>query len=279
VKLSISILVFLALFLIAIPAAIGADPDDYEGSKDHPLLTRMPGFYIYGYEESEYDSAEFFDSKDQKYVIEGHKYEIKYQLKEGQKAPGQLNVVKNYTNAIRKIGGEILSEHDDANMKVVTGGSETWIYLWADSYGETYSLTIIDKKALEQQVVADPKAMADDIMATGHVAVYGIYFDTDKATIKPESDPTLKAVAQLLKNNPTLKVFIVGHTDMTGKLDHNMDLSLKRAEAVVKELTGKYGIDASRLKAKGVGPLCPVASNKTEDGKAKNRRVEIVEML
>jgi len=277
-RLTILIFSILALFLSAYNVVV-ADPEDVEGSKDHPLLTRMANYYISDYEEAEYDSAEFYDQNDKEYVIEGHKYVITYQLKDGYEASGQMNVLKNYTNAIRKIGGEILYESHYAYAKIIKGGSETWIYVWVNDDGSTYTMTIVERKALDQQVVADPKAMAEGIMAEGHVAVYGIYFDTDKATIKPESDPTIKAVAQLLKNNPSLKVYIVGHTDMTGKLEYNMDLSAKRAEAVVKELVGKYGIDSSRLKSKGVGPLCPVASNKSEDGKAKNRRVEIVEIL
>jgi outer membrane protein OmpA-like peptidoglycan-associated protein len=253
--------------------------EDMEGSKDHPLLTRMRDFYISNYEEYDYDKASFYDDKETEYVIEGRKYVISYQLKDETKSPGNLNIVKNYENAIQKIGGTILSKSDDYTyMKVVKGGAETWICLWVQWDGGAYELTIVERKALEQQIVADPKAMGDDIMAQGHVAVYGIYFDTDKADIKPESEPTLKAIAQMLKNNPSLKVYVVGHSDSSGKLDYNMDLSAKRADAVVKALVSKYGIDATRLKAKGVGPLCPVESNKTEDGKAKNRRVELVEM-
>lgn len=270
--------IFTGLFLVSMTIFVAFAEDDVEGSKDHPLLSRMDNFYISEYEEEEYGSAEFYDEKDTEYVIEGHKWVIGYDIKEGFQAPGQINVVKNYTNAIRKIGGTILFEGRYAYMKVVKGGSETWINVWVTSDGGGYRLTIIEKKALEQQVVADPKAMASDITDTGRTIIYGIYFDTAKADIKPESEPTLKAIAQMLKNNPSLKVYVVGHTDSDGKLDYNMDLSAKRADSVVKALVSKYGIDATRLKAKGVGPLCPVASNKTEDGKAKNRRVELVEM-
>jgi OOP family OmpA-OmpF porin len=252
--------------------------EDVEGGKDHPLLSRMNGYYIYDYVEQEYDSHEFYDDADKEYIIEGHMYAIYYSLEEGHQSPGQLNVVKNYTNAIRGIGGTILREGTSATMKVVKDGMETWVDVWADSYGNDYTLTIVEKKLLDQQVVADPKAMAGDIMKEGHVAVYGIYFDTDSDKIKPESDPTIKAIADMLKANPSLKVYVVGHTDMTGTLEHNMDLSSRRAVSVMNELVSKYGITATRLKSKGVGPLCPVASNKTEDGRAKNRRVELVEM-
>jgi outer membrane protein OmpA-like peptidoglycan-associated protein len=131
---------------------------------------------------------------------------------------------------------------------------------------------------MEQEVVADPEAMAGDIKTTGHASVYGIYFDLDSYTIKPESEPTIKAIAEMLKANSSLKVYVIGHTDMTGKLEYNMELSGERAEAVVNALVDRYGIAADRLKAKGVGPLSPVSTNRTEEGRKLNRRVELVEM-
>jgi OOP family OmpA-OmpF porin len=106
--------------------------------------------------------------------------------------------------------------------------------------------------------------------------VYGIYFDTGKSVMKPESNPALEEITKLLKHSGSLTLFVVGHTDNVGNLESNLNLSADRADAVVKALTGK-GIAASRLKAAGVGPYCPVASNRTDDGKAKNRRVELVE--
>ncbi|MEO0287903.1 MAG: OmpA family protein, partial [candidate division WOR-3 bacterium] len=120
------------------------------------------------------------------------------------------------------------------------------------------------------------KDIYEKLKTEGHIAIYGIYFDFDKADIKPESEPTLKEIARFLRENPEIKVYIVGHTDNVGKLDYNMELSRKRAENVVKELVNKYGISKERLKAFGVGPLAPISSNDTEEGRAKNRRVEIV---
>jgi outer membrane protein OmpA-like peptidoglycan-associated protein len=129
---------------------------------------------------------------------------------------------------------------------------------------------------MAQEVVADAKFMAEGINTTGHVAIYGIYFDFNKADIKPESEPTLKEIVNLLQQDTKLKLYVVGHTDNVGGLDYNMKLSQQRAEAVVKELISKYKITPDRLKANGVGPLAPVTSNDTEEGKAKNRRVELV---
>lgn len=129
---------------------------------------------------------------------------------------------------------------------------------------------------MQQEVTANAEAMGNDINTTGHAAIYGIYFDTGKAEIKPESDTAISEMAKVLKNNGGLKVYIVGHTDNVGSFDSNMKLSNDRAAAVAKALSTKYGIAAARLKAYGVSSLAPVASNDTDDGKAKNRRVELV---
>ncbi|MCX5841461.1 MAG: OmpA family protein, partial [Deltaproteobacteria bacterium] len=125
-------------------------------------------------------------------------------------------------------------------------------------------------------VVADAAALGASIAATGKATVYGIYFDTGKSVMKPESNPSLEEITKLLKQNGSLTLYVVGHTDNVGALDNNLKLSADRADAVVKTLIGR-GIVASRLKGSGVGPYCPVASNRTEEGKAKNRRVELVE--
>ncbi|MDI6792888.1 MAG: DUF4892 domain-containing protein, partial [bacterium] len=141
-------------------------------------------------------------------------------------------------------------------------------------------LDVIEVKPMEIGLVTvnvNAESLAKDIAKTGHVSVYGIYFDTGKADVKPESEPVLKEIAKLLQQNPKLSLYVVGHTDNVGTLNSNMELSKLRAEAVVKTLIPKYGIDAKRLHPVGVGPLAPVASNKTEEGRAKNRRVELVE--
>jgi OOP family OmpA-OmpF porin len=140
-----------------------------------------------------------------------------------------------------------------------------------------FSLTIVEKEAMRQDVLADAGAFASGIKEAGHVAVYGIYFDTGKSDVKPESDAALKEIARLLSQEAKLKLYVVGHTDSVGQLDANMKLSQARAEAVVKVLTTRHGVAAARLKAAGAGPIAPVASNATEEGRASNRRVELVE--
>jgi outer membrane protein OmpA-like peptidoglycan-associated protein len=129
---------------------------------------------------------------------------------------------------------------------------------------------------MNQDVVADASSMANSLKQTGKVALYGIYFDTGKATLKFESQSTLQEIAKLLKADTGLKLFVVGHTDNTGIFEANMKLSMERATAVVNALVSQYSVSAASLKACGDGPTAPVASNDNEEGKALNRRVELV---
>ena len=143
--------------------------------------------------------------------------------------------------------------------------------------GAYIAVDIIEPKAMAQNmVVVRADEMSKAISATGRVALYGIYFDTNKADIKPESKPALEEIAKLLKGEPNLKLHIVGHTDNVGGLPANLELSRHRAEAVLAALKGSYGIAANRLTANGVAYLAPTATNTTEEGRAKNRRVELV---
>ena len=138
-------------------------------------------------------------------------------------------------------------------------------------------LDVVEDKPMDSKMVTvDAAKMAKDIATTGRVALYGLYFDTDKADLKQESAPSLVEIAKLLKAEPNLKVYIVGHTDNVGIFDYNMNLSQRRAKSVVDQLVQSYGISPDRLKPAGAGMIAPVASNDDEAGRAKNRRVEIV---
>jgi outer membrane protein OmpA-like peptidoglycan-associated protein len=125
-------------------------------------------------------------------------------------------------------------------------------------------------------VTVNAAAMARALAESGHVALYGIYFDTNRAELKPESQAAIQEVASLLKGDPGLKLLVVGHTDNVGGYDANVALSERRANAVLQELTGKHGVAPGRLRAVGVGMAAPVAPNDADDGRAKNRRVELV---
>ena len=139
-------------------------------------------------------------------------------------------------------------------------------------------LQVVEAKPMAtHEVTVDSKAMDEGLARSGHIALYGIQFATDSSTLEKASDSTLEEMAMLMKSRPGLKVFIVGHTDNTGVLAHNVALSQARAEAVVKALETRYHVSAGRLAAKGLASYAPVASNSDDAGKARNRRVELVE--
>jgi OOP family OmpA-OmpF porin len=268
------------VFLLAF-SDIAFAQEDAKGCKDHPMFTRMPNFYIQECKEKDFDQADFVDEKRNEIKVEGRVYGSEYAIKKGVKAPADLQILRNYQNAIKKIGGVVVHEHLGSNygktyLKLSKAGKTYWVIVNSHS-GEKYKLTIIEKAEMAQEVVADAKSLMGDIHATGHASVYGIYFDFDKANIKPESEPAIKEIAKLIQENKGLKIYVVGHTDNVGTIDYNMKLSKARADAVMKELITKYNISAQRLKAYGIGSLAPVASNKTDEGRAKNRRVELVE--
>jgi OmpA-OmpF porin, OOP family len=141
-----------------------------------------------------------------------------------------------------------------------------------------YALLVVDQAAMktDQITVPTPKGITDAFASTGRIALYGIYFDTGSATIKPESAPTLKAIADLMTQDPKLSLIVVGHTDNVGEFAANITLSQARAAAVTSALTGQYKVVASRLTPFGAGMAAPAAPNASDAGRAKNRRVELV---
>ena len=269
-----------AVFVLAMIALAQADK---AGSKDHPLFSRMPGYYIAEYSDREFDAEPMTvpdAGKKVRQSIEGHTYRLIYRPTKGTQAASPLQIVRNYMNAATSVGGEVLFENKfgaaGCTLRIAKGGYEYWASI--DAYPTFYKLNIVEKQAMKQDVVADAASFARDLGATGKVAVYGIYFDTAKADLKPESEVAIGEIAKLLKQQPSLKLFVVGHTDTVGDPAMNLKLSQARAQSVVAALTAKHGIAAARLHPFGAGPFAPVASNKDEDGRAKNRRVELVDM-
>jgi outer membrane protein OmpA-like peptidoglycan-associated protein len=277
------LIAFFTLVLL-VPAAFAQN--DKAGTRDYPGITRMPGYYIYDEKQSQFDSFAFLvtaNGKDTEQQVEGRLYKFQYIQKEGVPETSTLQVIRNYQNAVRAAGGQVLNDQSgdsgswrNTTLRFNRGDKEVWILI--ESRSDHHDLTIIEKQAMAQEVVITAEAMGNDLNAGGRVAIYGIYFDTGKADLKPESDPALAEMAKLLKQHPALKVFIVGHTDMVGDAAMNVKLSQARAQSVAAALSAKYGIAAARLAPFGSGPYSPVASNKTDEGRAKNRRVELVEM-
>lgn len=275
-KKTVTVIFSLFFVLASFALSMAAADQDAKGSRDHPLLSRMPDYHIYRYRDMDFERYNFID-KDGKHIsVEGHRYIINYYPNKGAATPGDLKIIRNIQNALIKIGGKVLHEsRGRSTIMVQKGGKETWVEVKTNS-GKYYDLTIIEKEAMKQEVAANAEAMGNDMNTTGHVSVYGIYFDTGRSEIKPESDAAISEIAKLLNADGTLAIYVVGHTDNAGSFDSNMKLSRERADAVAKTLAGKYGIAATRLKSHGAASLSPVTSNDTEDGRAKNRRVELV---
>jgi len=138
-------------------------------------------------------------------------------------------------------------------------------------------LDVLEAGAMETGLVSlDLKGLNDAIENEGKAVLSGIYFDNDKATLKPESDASLKIIAQYLNTHGQNQVYIVGHTDNQGDYSHNLELSERRADAVIQALVKQYSININRLTAAGVGPVSPASNNKSENTRKTNRRVEMV---
>jgi OOP family OmpA-OmpF porin len=182
---------------------------------------------------------------------------------------GQLDGIR-YLVARRTSGGHEISVLVFAGLRAYPQPAET--------AGRTaVYVGIVERAAMDRgMVTVDAAAMSKSIASDGHVALYGIYFDTGKADLKPASTAALTEIATLLQREPALSLLVVGHTDSTGEYAANLLLSDRRARAVILALTTTHGIAATRLQAAGAGMMAPVASNQTDEGRAKNRRVELV---
>lgn len=273
-----ALIVWMSATILLLATGVVAQQADRKGCKDHPLFpTRMPEYSIADCKVEDFGVYEFSSTKGPKTPVEGKFTFLTYSFT-GERAnePSGLAVVRNYENAFQKAGGTILQSDPQrwVNGKIVKDSQEAWFEVYKGN-GKIW-LRIVEKKAMEQIIVADAAAFGNDIRATGHAAVYGINFDTGKSTIKPESAQAIGEIAKLLTADPSLKIYVVGHTDNVGGVDSNIKLSQDRAEAVLQALVRDHGIAPARLRSYGCGQFAPVASNDTEEGRAKNRRVELV---
>jgi len=270
-----TVCILLNILFLTFP--IIAQQKDNSDCKDHPLFTRMPDYWIHSCTQEEFNAHVFNSGQGKTAQVEGQYWEIRYYPQATLKSkPSELQILRNFENAATKLGGTVLSsEKGKETLKLTKDGKEVWVEVTAEFTGK-YWLTIVEKKAMAQDIVANADVLSNDLKATGHSAVYGIYFDTGKSEIKLESEQAIAEIAKLLKSEAGLKVHVVGHTDNVGGMEANMKLSRDRADAVVQALIRNHGIIASRLNAYGNGPYAPVASNDTEEGRAKNRRVELV---
>jgi outer membrane protein OmpA-like peptidoglycan-associated protein len=273
-KSYVVLLVVLALLVFPLCAP---GQEDASGCKDSPLLTRLAGCSIADCEKSDFDSTEMQISlrKDPRTNhLEGKVEKIHYSCT-GKSA---LQVQRNAEQALHAAGfTQDFSGYDVPEHYVTAHKGPQWVALVASEMtgDSSYMVTTVLTEAMAQEMSSDAKAWADEIGKNGHAAVYGIEFDTGKANIKPASEKVLAEVLGLLEAQPTWKMRIEGHTDSVGTNAENLGLSQKRAESVVAWLVQK-GIASTQLVAAGLGDTKPIADNSTDEGRARNRRVELV---
>lgn len=287
-----------------------AQGSDVQGSADYPDIGRFEGSWITRYDAKDFDEMWLATGpvakreRGEGTMHEGRVVRIAYRAPEG---PSVLEVARNYENRLTESGYEILYKCRDKECggynfryygaevlpaPAMTTNLDDFRYIAAVKKGDVTAhaaiLVSINNGAVLNQVMVvetgemenrmvDAAQMAEAISETGKIAIYGILFDYDKADIKPESRPALDQIAELMDGNPELKILVVGHTDNQGGMEYNLDLSMRRARSIVAELGSAYGISGDRLTPAGAGFLSPVASNRTEAGRAENRRVELVE--
>jgi len=268
----------LSAFVVAFFYAHSQDNPECSG-KTFTFFTTFDGFYIERCVESEFATYDFwFDGSSRVIKRQGKYREVWFRKKAGstRKISG-LQIIQNHVNAIQAVKGEVMKGSDDGIYKTTYQGNELWIHLKAYSGNmdvDNFALYSIESQPMKQEVSA--QGIKGSIDSQGKMALYGIFFDTGKSDIKPESEKELKEVAAYLQDNTTLSVYLVGHTDNVGDASANLILSRSRGEAVKQFLITKHKIDSKRLAGDGVGQLCPVTSNDTEAGRKLNRRVEIV---
>ncbi|MEO1638691.1 MAG: OmpA family protein [Pseudomonadota bacterium] len=273
--------------------------DDVAGSEDHPLTGRWEGSHIVGYDVKDFDEVDVpFEAGDEGFrKLEGRVTRISYELPD---AASGVAVMRGFEEALTEQGfavaiscetdacGGISYDVDqfpiprmivdpfDYRYLTMTGTYDelqtTVTVLWSK---DRLQIGVIEGEAFQTRVIPAEEISAS-VIETGRAAIYGIFFDTDAATIKPESAEAIGEVAAFLSAEPELDVIIVGHTDNVGSLEYNLGLSARRAQAVVDALTGQHGIAGDRLQHAGAAFLAPVAPNTSPVGRALNRRVEVI---
>ena len=254
-------------------------------AEEHPVIKSIPGFQLVSTQSRTKNYAPYQfrvvkkGKKAERVEKKGKYWHLRYVIKDAKgkidRSVSREEIVQNYKEAAIEKGGDILYEGGYLLTFTLTreDGGKTWAFLSAgDGY---YNLYIIDEAAFKKQLTFDAEEMKKVLDEEGHVAIYGIHFDVDRAVLKLGAEKVLIEMVKLMKNNPDLKIEIQGHTDNTGSADHNLDLSTRRAETVKKFLL-LYGVDGLRMAPKGYGEEKPVATNDTEEGRAMNRRVELI---
>lgn len=274
-------LLFAVAVCLAFPAL--AQTEDAEGCKDSPVLSRQPKCTISECETKDFDEAEVItgpaaEGDFKRQHLEGAKSRITYGCEE---SVSFLNIARNAEAALKRDGFTIVFSGKGVNERpaVTAHKGNTWVSVQTDSNGgvPVYEQIVVQTKQMEETMAASAEEFESEIEKTGSCSIYGILFDTGKATIQSASAKCLDEVTKLLRKNADWKMRIEGHTDNVGGAEANLKLSQQRADAVRAWLVA-HGVEGGRLTAKGLGETKPVAENTTEDGRAKNRRVALVKL-
>ncbi len=278
-KTTLKILIAIIVTLIVKSAFSQSDAD---GCKDHPLFNRMPGYFIDNCAEN-HNQFEIVIGDGKHQTLEGTVSNYRYNIiNEESKRPSAFQVMKNYENAILSKGGEkvyLTSKPDNdafvgATFKMKNNNSIYWLTLYDFNDIDAclgYQLTIVKIEDMMQDIRANE--MFEKVNLGKPLTLY-INFEIGKSTIKSESQSIVNELFKMLNDNPTIKITIEGHTDNVGNSESNKSLSEQRA-ASVKAALIKKGIATDRIQTIGYGQDKPIADNSTEEGRAKNRRVEI----
>jgi OOP family OmpA-OmpF porin len=277
------VVMFVAVSILVSPllhVQVQAQDSEY---KDTPWFSGMPNYIVYDAEDVAFDSYNFFNGKNCN-AVEGKKFRRVYSLKEDAQKSSVIQIIRNYANAVKSKGGTIIYEgapqnaecadNNGLNMvvgKIVKEGEEMWVEV-VSLGGDDYHLTVIIKELMKQDVTASD--MFEALNRDGHIALY-INFDTGKSIIRDASKPIIQQIVEMLKSNPELKLSVEGHTDNEGSPASNKILSEERAKSVVTAIVSQ-GIAVERLSSSGYGQDKPIGDNNTEEGRARNRRVELV---
>lgn len=299
-----------AIGLLALCAAGAAGAADLKGSRDHPAVPRYEGAEIVEYTQKAYDEATLVVRRvtlarepGSLMSAEGQVTRIRYRAPPGRSG---LEIFRNYQAALREAGFAPLyacEKQDCGSAAEYTAwrnrgsgvpyysaftrkadGLRAYVYVAGDLSGKDgprseIEVLVVEPKAMERRIeVVSATGIERDVAAQGRAVLYAIQFDLDKATLRPESDAQLKEIAGWMGRSKG-RVLIVGHTDGKGSFAYNQQLSERRAAAVVQALGSRYKVAAARMQAVGAGMASPIATNRTEDGAARNRRVEVVEIV
>ena len=275
---------FLYCFVVTFLYITSYAQQDVEGCKDPALFTRFPNFYISECSEN-YNELTLRISSEKTEIKEGNLFSITYyyNFDTGGKAKSPLQIMKNYEVAVVKNGGKMIYKNTnaldadlEATYHLTTKEKEYWVKVGSlggtPNEVEHFTLYILEMEPMKQEIQANE--MFETLNKDGFIALY-INFETGKADIKSESQSIVDQIAEMLRQNKDLRLSIEGHTDNVGSEKSNQALSENRAKAVMNALIAR-GIEKLRLSYKGWGDTKPIADNTTEEGKAKNRRVEIV---